>query len=695
MIIGVDTGGTFTDLVLLDADGRVYFDKAFSTPADLTRGVLAALERVAGRVGRPMVEVLAAAERFAHGTTVSTNALLQRRGARVGLLTTRGFEDTTLIARGPVGRTGGLPYALAMDFAHTEPPEPLVPRPLIRGLHERTTKDGRVLVSLDPEEVRRAVGELVAAGAESLAVCLLWSFRNPDHERLVGRVVRECAPGLPVSLSSEVSPLLGEFERATTTIVNAYIGPVTVRYLERLADELGRRGLRRPVQIMKCSGGLCLPQRVAQESVSIVNSGPVGGVVAARHLGELLGHRDIITTDMGGTSFDVGVIHGGEYEYERMPFLAQGLPVQTPALKVTTIGAGGGSIAWTDGRRLLVGPQSAGADPGPACYGRGGTEPTVTDALVVLGILDPGHFFGGRLMLERGLAEAAIRARIADPLGMSVVDAAAGIYEIVTARMADLVRKVSVESGYDPRHFALFSYGGAGPAHSARFARALGVREVVIPHAASVFSALGIALSDVLFTYARSEPLALEANQATADQFNAVFAELEAQAAADLAACGIPPGEALLTRRLDLRYQGQMNEITLAWDRAPLAAERVPALRAAFEDAYQARFGQGITRAQSPLEVISFRVEALRPSAKPDLRPLPERPQAPAPAPRATRRVFVHGQGWVPARVYDFEALEPGQSVAGTAIIERADTTVYIPAGQAARLDGYRNLRIQ
>ncbi len=695
MIIGVDTGGTFTDVVVLDGNGHLYFDKAFSTPRNLSDGVLAALERVSEQLGQSLNDTLAATRRFSHGTTVSTNALIQRRGAKVGLLTTRGFEDTTIIARGPVGRTGGLPYTQAMDFVHTEPPEPLVPRPFIRGLHERVTVDGKVLVSLDPEEVRRAIEELVALGIESLAVCLLWSFRNPSHEHLVQQVASECAPELPVSLSSEVSPLLGEFERAMTTIVNAYIGPITARYLDQLTHDLRQRGLRHPVQTMKSSGGVWLPDRVPRESVAIVNSGPVGGVVAARYLGAVLGYQNIITTDMGGTSFDVGIIFRGEHESEQMPFLAQGMPVQIPAVKVVTIGAGGGSIAWTDGRRLMVGPRSAGADPGPACYGKGGTDPTVTDALVVLGILDPAYFFGGRKALDRGLAEEAILSKVARPLGMGVLEAAAGIYEIVTAKMADLVRKVSVESGYDPREFVLFSYGGAGPAHCGRFAESLGVREVVVPFAGPVFSALGIALSDLVFTYARSEPVALSTETATIKHMNLAFRELEERAVADLKSSGVPPDSAVITRKIDLRYQGQMNEVTIPWDREEITIEKIPAIRARFEEMYQARFGPGTTRSQSPLEIMTFRVEALLPSPKPALRPLEERPETPAPPCHRRRPIFTHDSGWVEAQVYDFSTLEPGHVVQGPAVIERSDTTVYVPQRLRAKLDGYRNIVIR
>jgi N-methylhydantoinase A len=351
-----------------------------------------------------------------------------------------------------------------MDFLHTEPPVRLVPRTLVRGLRERITVSGEVLMSLDEDKAASAIAALLDAGVESLAVCLLWSFRHPAHEQLVRRIAGRVAPGLPISLSCEVAPRLGEFERATTTVVNAYVGPAMERYISALQADLASLGLANPVQVMKSSGGVTLPGDVARQAVAIVNSGPIGGLVAARHLGTALGLDNVITADMGGTSFDVGLIVRGGFEEDPAPFIDQGLPVLVPSIKLVTIGAGGGSIASTDGTRLRVGPDSAGAEPGPACYGRGGTASTVTDALVAMGIIDGENFFGGRFRLDGDLARHAIETDIAGPLGLSVMDAAAGIVELVNARMADLIRKVTVESGNDPREFCLFAYGGAGGA---------------------------------------------------------------------------------------------------------------------------------------------------------------------------------------------------------------------------------------
>jgi N-methylhydantoinase A len=691
--LGIDTGGTFTDLVEIDADGRIAFDKAFSTPREPEQGVLDAIEALARGRSEALADILRDTVKFAHGTTVSTNALIQRQGAKVGLIVTHGFEDTLVIGRGPVGRTGGLPLSKAIDFLHCPVPEPLVPKHLTRGLHERVTVTGEVLAKPDSDEARRLIRELIDAGAESLAVCLLWSFRNPAHERMVKDVAREIAPEIPISLSCEIAPRMGEFERMVTTVVNAFIGPTTQRYILSLQRRLSENGLGPPVQVMKSSGGVTLPERIENEAVSVVNSGPIGGLIAARHIGRALGFDNIITADMGGTSFDVGIISRGVFEEQETPFLDQGLPVQVPAIKVVTIGAGGGSIAWTDGFRLQVGPQSAGADPGPACYGRGGKLPTVTDALVVLGIINPTNFFGGRHALDLAAADAAITEHVARPLGLSMLDAAAGIYEVITARMADLIRKATVESGNDPRQFCLLSYGGAGGAHCAAFSAQLGIRKVIVPYAAPVFSALGCAFSDVICTHTRSEPVLLENSAEVMNAVNTTFAELRRRVLDDMAAMDFASDELTVRFKIDLRYEGQMNEVSLAWESGRLSGEDVARLRTAFEQLYEQRFGSGTTHEKSALELISFRAEAVKETAKPPIAPI-FNGNAKA-APSATfRPVYRRGAGWTDAAIYAFHELAPGKLYRGPAVIERDSTTVWLPPDSAASLDVYGNIEI-
>ena len=692
--IGCDTGGTFTDLVLIGDDGTIRTEKAFSTPGAPANGVFDVLARTATALNTSVADILARTDLFAHGTTVSTNALIQRKGAAVGALFTAGFEDTLAIGRGPIGRVGGLPQARAMDFLHTEPPLPLVPRRLVRGVHERIGPDGSVVTPLDMTSAETAIRTLLDDGMESLAVCLLWSFRNPEHEHRIGELARRISADLPVSLSSDIAPKMGEFERAVTTAINAFIGPVTEDYIRRLNDGLAADGLAHPVQVITSNGGAARAANICRQAVSVVNSGPVGGLVAARFLGDALGHEKIITADMGGTSFDVGLIDGDTLEEDPRPFLDQGLPVALPAVKLVTIGAGGGSIAWTDGYRLRVGPQSAGADPGPAAYGRGGAEPTVTDALVATGIIDPANFFGGAYALDRALAEAAIAGKIAKPLGLDLHEAAVGIVELVNAHMANLIRKVSIESGHDPNAFALYAYGGATGAHCAEFARQLGMRKLILPFAGPVFSALGIAIADIVYVHARSEPLRLDA--AAAGPVNAHFAALRARADADMRDAGIDPATCRYRRRIEMRYQGQMNEVTLdapEGDRnGALDAAATGTLRRDFEAYYERRFGAGTTRSATPLELISFRVEASHPTARPKLARLGPGPAAPAEIP--VRDVYIRGRGWVPAEIHDFRTLAPGVRLAGPAVIERDTTTIWLPPGATATLDPYGNLEI-
>ena len=686
--IGVDAGGTFTDLVLIDGQGGIVTAKAFSRPDAPEAGVLEVLERAAATAGFAVSEILARTATFAHGTTVSTNALIERKGARVGALFTHGFEDTLAIGRGPVGRVGGLGPALAMDFIHTEPPAPLVPRRMVRGVRERIGSDGEVVVALDETHLRMAVAELLEAGAESLAVCLLWSFRNPAHERRVAEIAQEMAPALPLSLSSEIAPKMGEFERAVTTVVNAHVGPVTERYLASLDTRLGAAGLRTPLQVVTSSGTAARVGDAGRRAVSIINSGPAGGLIAARHLGRELGHDRIITADMGGTSFDVGLIDGGDFEEDPRPYLDQGLPVLLPTARLVTIGAGGGSVIRTDGYRLHVGPESMAADPGPAAYGRGGTRATVTDALIACGIIDPEGFFGGRFRLDPERALDAL-GEVAAPLGMTALDAAAGAIEVVNAMMANLIRKVSIESGHDPGAFALYAYGGATGAHCAELARQLGIREIVLPHAGPVFSALGVAIADITYSHARSEPTALGAE--AAEVATRSFGELKAATRRDMIDAGLDPERCTFRFRIEMRYRNQMNEITIDWPRPELAPADAGALEALFEAEYGARFGAGVARPGTPLELISFRVDASHPAHQPAPAPLAATGSSSS---RGTRRVHVRGAGWTDADVIDFSALAPDTGIEGPAVIERDTTTIWVPAGAGAARDRFGNIRL-
>jgi N-methylhydantoinase A len=689
-LIGVDTGGTFTDAVIVDADGNVFFDKAHTTRANEAVGAMDALRNAAAVAGRDLTSILADCVLLAHGTTVGTNALLERRGARVGLLISRGFEDTTLIGRGPMGKNMGVPLAQAMDFIHNDRPEPLVDRDAIAGIRERIDLDGDVVVALCEPDVAAAVDRMHELGVDSIAVSFLWSFRNDSHERRAGELIRDRQPSVEVSLSVDVAPVIGEFERTTTTLVNAFVAPTIGRYVDELTTQLREGGLRYPVQLMTSSGGLIFPRDARRQAVRLIHGGPVGGLVAARELGRVLGHDDVITADMGGTSFDVGLLRRGEIQTDQSFYASQGTPVIVDAARVETIGAGGGSIAASDGSRLTVGPASAGADPGPACYGRGGEEPTVTDALVVLGLLDAQRFFGGREALDPTLAERAIRDRVAGPLGISVRDAAAGIYEIVTARMRDLIRQVTVESGYDTRGFALIAYGGAAPLHAAGFSSRLGLREVVVPFSSAVFSALGCALSDVRYAHARSHPMRLDHEPATMPEAATVFDDLRRLVLDDMRSAGREDGSVVLRSRLDVRYVGQMTEITVDVETPPT----FDGIVAAFERAYSDRYGVDALRRRSPIEIMTFRVEGLASSIKAGLRTDQAVSTDAGPFLRSRRTVFLRHLGAVETDVFDGDAMTAGAEVAGPGLIERRDTTIWVPPGSRAVIDGMRNVRL-
>src|SRR6058998_2105432 len=490
--IGVDIGGTFTDIVALDREGRLTLTKVPSTPKDLLEGIAVAVQRVLGLAGAAP----GAVERFIHGTTVATNAILEQKGAVTAVLATDGFEDVLELGRQKRSRM----YDLAMD---PEVPTFLVPRRRRIGVRERLDARGAVLVPLDEDQVRAEVATLRTQDVQAVAVCYLFSFVNPAHERRTREICREVAPELSVSLSCEVDPTFREYERLCVTAFDAYLGPVVKRYLAGLAETL--RGLRVPAVplVMRSRGGIVSAALAAQEPVTLFLSGPAGGVIGARFAAERSGVRDFVSLDMGGTSNDVAMVRGGEPLIASEGWIGP-YPVRTPMVDVSSIGAGGGSIAWIDGAGgLRVGPRSAGAEPGPACYGRGGDQATVTDASLILGYLNPERFAGGLMTLDVGAAERAV-AGIGRRLGLDTIAAAAGIHRVITARMADQIRLVTIKRGYDPRQFALVVLGGAGPVHGVRLAEEMGMTEVIVPEAPGVLAAFGLLAAAIEHHHART-----------------------------------------------------------------------------------------------------------------------------------------------------------------------------------------------
>ena len=641
--LGVDVGGTFTDLVAL-VDGKLETAKVPSTPRDQSEGVMAS---VAAAGVSP-----ADLEAFAHGMTVATNALLERRGARTALVTTEGFRDVLEIGR----QNRPSLYDLTADR-----PPPLVPRELRFTVRERMGPDGEVL-PLDEESLAEALGALREAGVEAVAVCLLFAFLHPEHERRVGEALRAELEGVHVSLSSEVLPEFREYERFATTVADAYLAPRLGAYLERLAERAEGEGLPAPL-VMQSSGGVVELEVAARGAAACVLSGPAGGVVGAAWAAAASGHADLLTFDMGGTSTDVAPVLDGEVQTTTDAEVA-GVPLKLPMVDVHTVSAGGGSIAWADaGGALRVGPHSAGADPGPAAYGKGGEEPTVTDANLFLGYLADGAELGGEVTLRRELAERAL-ARVGEALGLDALETALGIVRVANAEMMRALRVISVERGLDPRDFALVAFGGAGGMHACALAEELGMARVLVPRAGGVLSALGLAISDLRRDYVR--PLLGLLSDLDAARLEDAFAELEERARRDLESPA-------LARRADVRYRGQSFELTIA-------AEASDDLIKGFHAAHEQRAGYRMD--EEPVEIVGVRVVATVEVEKPELRE-----DAAEGAPEPSRRRANFDGDWQEVDVHDRAALGAGSEVAGPAVVEFAEATCVVRPGWSGAID--------
>ncbi|MBM4299527.1 MAG: hydantoinase/oxoprolinase family protein, partial [Deltaproteobacteria bacterium] len=504
-VVGVDIGGTFTDTVVVDEAGRITIGKALSTPDDFSRGALNSVGDAANNLGLANAhELLRSTRLFFHACTIGDNTLITRAGAKTGLIMTKGFGDSLHIMRGKVAE--GLTENETAHRSALFKPAPFVPRKLVAEVAERIDYKGEELIRVDVAAAEKAIDRLVANGVESIAVCFLWSIVNDAHEKQLAEILKKKYPKLFYTLSSEVAPYIGEYERSATTVFNAYIGPKISSYLQSLQTVLKQQGLRREPLIMQAYGGVLGIDATCKNAVGVIESGPAAGIVGTRFLGEHIGEKNILATDMGGTTFKVSLVRDGVIERDYKPVILR-YNILSTKIWVESIGAGGGSIAWIDAETglLKVGPQGAGASPGPVCYDVGGAEPTVSDADLVLGYLNENYFLGGRMKLNKAKTLAAIGEKIAKPLKMTEVEAASGIYRIANAHMSDLIRKATVEKGHDPRNFVLFAFGGAAPVHASRYAAELGVRQVVIPLTASVHGATGLISSDVVYEYGKSE----------------------------------------------------------------------------------------------------------------------------------------------------------------------------------------------
>ncbi|AII03460.1 hydantoinase/oxoprolinase family protein [Rhodococcus opacus] len=694
-VIGVDVGGTFTDAVLDDDAGTILAAKAPSTPPDYSRGVIDVLEVLAGQLGCPIEEMLANTHHIAHGTTSSLNALVMGNVPPVGFLTTKGHRDSIYIMNVEGRYLGGSPEQLQNVMGQSKS-HGLIPKKHALEVTERLDRDGNVVVALDEESARRAIRTLLADGITAIAVSLLWSFRNPTHEQRIRELVHEIDPTVFVSLSSEVSPRIREFARNATTIMSTQIGPGLRDYLGSLESKLRERTLAGPLLVMQSNGGAVAAAEAPKNAISTVGSVLTGGVVGAVSLGKQLGHRNIIATDVGGTTFLVGLVVDGE-PVRASSTIINHHPINVPTLEVHAIGSGGGAIAWVDpGGNLQIGPHSAQAVPGPACYGQGGTEPTNADANLVLGILPERGLLGGRKPLDKDLARDAIRTRIAKPLGLSVEDAAAAIYAVQNAQTGDLLRKTVVEAGHDPRDFVLYAFGGAGPAHCAAYAREVGVKEVIVPlgQVASAFSAYGLASSNIVLAAELSDPAAMPLDPARAERN---FAQLESQVLEQLNRQGLTFTGVEIEREIDMRYTMQLAEVATAVPSGSLDAAGIHAASDLFEQRYAELYGKDSGFREAGIQAITYRVRAT--GLLPFSPTLPEVKSAdsadPTPAHIGTRKVCLDGRiGYVDTDVYDYSKLLAGHVLHGPAIIEVPTTTVVVPHDTTGTVDRLGNLTI-
>jgi N-methylhydantoinase A len=685
--IGIDVGGTFTDLVLVDERrDLIYTGKRLTSSRDPSEAIAGGLERLLREASTGADEL----QSLVHGTTLVANTIIERSGARVGLITTRGFRDSLEMGR-------EIRYDL-YDL-HLELPRPLVSRTRRREVSERLDAGGRIVVALDEAELGRVGAALATDGVESIAVCFMHAYRNPVHERLAKRILERVCPQIPVSLSSEVAPEIREYQRASTTCANAYVQPRISRYLARLQDRLSPMHLSGKLSIMLSNGGITTVRAARQFPIHLIESGPAAGAMAAGYYGLLTSTTSLISFDMGGTTAKMCLVDRGwpsrthELEAGRVRRFRKGsgLPLKVPVVDMIEIGAGGGSIARVDAMGLLkVGPESAGSEPGPACYGRGGTLPTVTDADLALGYLSPDYFLGGEMALDRARADRAIEEHVACPLGLDVAAAAVGIHDVVNESMAAATRMHAAEKGQDPRRFALIAFGGAGPVHAYGLARLLKLRRIICPFGAGVTSALGMLVAAPSTDLVRSYVTRLAAIDWS--HLNGLFAEMEEEARALLVEAGADPGELTLRRSADMRYVGQGFEIPVPLAEGPLGPESLSDLTERFLATYARLFARRI--ADVPVEAMSWRVSATAPVPNVELN-FGGQPARNSDPHKGSRHVYFPQTGFAPCAVYDRYALTAGVHLTGPAVVEERESTIV--AGPDARIavDKHLNLIIE
>ena len=695
-VVGSDIGGTFTDVVLAAPDGTLHVAKCLTTHDDPTDGLLEGVRRVLRDAGIAP----GAVDRFVHGTTLATNVILERRGVDVAFVTTAGFGD--MLTLGRQARVEEERY----DLFFTPLASPVPPWRCFE-VTGRLEPDGSVARPLDEDDARATARRIASVGAQAVAVCLLHSYANPVHEQRVAEICRAALPeGTPIVVSSDVWPEMREYERATTTVMSAYVGPVMVRYLTRLHERLAADGVTAPVQVMDSAGGVMTAAMAAQRAVYTIESGPAAGVVAAQQVGRRCGEADLISFDMGGTTAKAGIVRDGRPEIVHEFAVGgkgsfggrragTGVPIKAPAIDLAEVGAGGGSVAWVDaGGTLRVGPHSAGSEPGPACYGRGGTEPTVTDADLVLGYLNPDTFAGGTLMLDRGLAEAAVATGLARPLGVEPVAAAAAVHDVANANMGAAVHVVTVQRGLDPRHFALVALGGAAPAHIARIATQFDIAHVLVPDRAGVGSAVGLLEADLSVTRARTVLCATD--DAEPLRIETTLGELTSAALGDLGISGNGAPELSVVRSVDLRYRGQAHELTIDLPQGPVTEDVIGGAVDRFYARYLALYGIDL---HAPTELVNARVRvtvqrgAARTAGDSGDKALGVRREPPAMGARPAW--FEELGGFVETPVHWRPDLRPGDVLAGPSLVDSPESTLVVPPAWSAVMDGERTIRLE
>ncbi len=686
-VIGIDTGGTFTDTVIVDNEGNIAIGKALTNYKDFKEGVVASLKNSAEKIGVDLEDILKNAIFVGHGTTLGTNAVINRRFAKVGFLTTIGHEDAILIMRA-VGRTDGLNELEIRHQATCRKPEPIVPKPLIKGIVERVDCFGEIVVEMDETQAEKAIDELIEDGVEAIAISLLWAFANPKHEIKLKEIINKKYPHIYVAVSHEMVPLIREYARGMSVIIDAAIGRLMENYINSLNNELMNKGLRYPISIMQAYGGVT--SSATARPISTIESGPAGGVIGSKYLGEMSEIRNIVTTDVGGTSFDVSIIKDNEWFYARNP-LVDRYRVAIPMIEITSIGAGGGTIAKIDHATggLMVGPESAGSHPGPVCYNLGGEEPTVTDADLILGYLNPEYFYEGKLKLNKDKALKVMKEKIAKPLKMDVFEAAYTIYGIINSYMADNLRQSIVGKGYDPRDFVIFAYGGNGPMHVGSYARELGVKKVYIPPQASVFSAFGIASSDVVRTYRYSE---FHSMPASPDKINVIFNRMEENAIEDMLKEGFTKEDVIIKRELDMKYGRQVHEVPIVIKNGELNDRDMLKVSEEWERKYESIYGKGSGYKEAGVQIVSFMVTATCRTVKPQIRKCEDKPVSDASSALKSKRDVYFYNKFFDTDIYGYEKLRYGNIINGPAIIEAPTTTVVVFPDQRVIMDEYNNI---